>query len=376
MINPALNMAAPVPSAQNNGQPQVNAQATAEFSAVLAKKMGDKAVADKSTPPGKPADNDKTTKTGKTAADQTAQDQSPQTAVTDPANNPFAALFLGTQTLKKDPAASADAKSGKEQTSQTTDVSISPIALPVNPELKVATTVGTESATSAVKSTSSAVSARQSGVTREKTDQAVSIAGKSEPAASVKTADISVALKTTDLAASMTEPSTQAQTVIAQIAPTPTPNVTANNAPTTIAAPVGSSAWPAEFSQKISWMSTQQTQVAELHLNPPDLGPMSVVLTISDNQATAMFSSPHSAVREAIENAMPKLRESMADNGIMLGNATVSDQPPRDRGASDSMNQRANSRADDASSTRADTPQTMTPLTSTRRHNGMVDTFA
>jgi len=154
-----------------------------------------------------------------------------------------------------------------------------------------------------------------------------------------------------------------------------TPAPLANNH---IAAPLHSPAWPEEFSQKVSWISTQQNQTAELHLNPPDLGPLHIVLNVSDNQATALFSSPHSAVREAIENALPKLREIMADNGIMLGNATVNDQSPRDSGASGFMGSRAEGRSDrstqDAGSNSAALADR--PVVAARRHNGMVDTFA
>jgi flagellar hook-length control protein FliK len=140
----------------------------------------------------------------------------------------------------------------------------------------------------------------------------------------------------------------------------------------TISAPLNSSAWSSEFSQKISWLSNQQSQVAELHLNPPDLGPMHVVISVADNQATALFTSPHSEVRNAIENALPKLRESLADNGIMLGNATVSDQTPKDGGAGQFMQQRLSNRV---ASTIEPSPAS-TPQAGTRRHTGMLDTFA
>ncbi|MFA6062170.1 MAG: flagellar hook-length control protein FliK [Gallionella sp.] len=153
-------------------------------------------------------------------------------------------------------------------------------------------------------------------------------------------------------------------------APAPQP---ANNQ-ASIAAPLGSHAWPEEFTQKINWVSTQQNQVAELHLNPPELGPMSVVLTVADNQASAVFSSAHSAVREAIENALPKLRESLAENGIMLGNATVNDQSPRESNAGNFMQQRANNRTQTEEAAQ-DIASVAVPV-ATRRHNGMVDTFA
>ena len=162
------------------------------------------------------------------------------------------------------------------------------------------------------------------------------------------------------------------------------PNIPANNrlpgTRQTIAAPLGSNGWADEFSQKINWMSTQQNQVAELHLNPPDLGPLDVVLKISDNQATALFTSPHGAVRDAVENALPKLREALADNGITLGNATVSDQPPRDRDAERFMSQGSGTtaRPDDSSASSGSDRLLMAaaPINSARRHNGMVDIFA
>ena len=148
----------------------------------------------------------------------------------------------------------------------------------------------------------------------------------------------------------------------------------------TVNAPLGSSGWSNEFSQKISWMGIQQHQVAELHLNPPNLGPLDVVLKISDNQATALFTSPHGAVRDAVENALPKLREMLADNGITLGNATVSDQPPRDRGTEGFMNRDSGATAqrgipgNDSESSGMTSADAQTILV--RRHNGMVDTFA
>ncbi len=150
--------------------------------------------------------------------------------------------------------------------------------------------------------------------------------------------------------------------------------------PPAIAAPLGSSDWADEFSQKVMWVSTQQGQVAELHLNPPNLGPLDVMLKVSDNQATALFSSPHGAVRDAVESALPKLREILADNGIMLGNATVGDQSLRDRNTNGFMRHDSGMAAQHelpaAVSESAGLSITTAQIVSARRHNGMVDTFA
>ena len=90
--------------------------------------------------------------------------------------------------------------------------------------------------------------------------------------------------------------------------------------------PVGNNRWNEDLGQKITWMAGHGSQSAELQLNPPDLGPLHVVLNVSGDQATALFTSPHAAVRDAVQQALPKLRDMLADNGIMLGNASVSDQ--------------------------------------------------
>jgi flagellar hook-length control protein FliK len=104
---------------------------------------------------------------------------------------------------------------------------------------------------------------------------------------------------------------------------------------------------------------------------------MDVVLKVSGDQATALFTSPHAAVREAIEQALPKLREMMADSGIMLGNATVSDQAPRERQSesdSRSQNSRNGGIGGVADSTLAGNP--VARVSQINRHNGIVDTFA
>ncbi len=144
-----------------------------------------------------------------------------------------------------------------------------------------------------------------------------------------------------------------------------------------MATPLGKHGWNEEFTQKISWMTnSQQDQFAELHLNPPDLGPLSVVLKVSENQATVMFSSPHLAVREAVENSLPKLREILAENGITLGNTSVNDQAQRDNNANSNQGSQRDNRTWDNSPTQSVALPTAMGVESLRKHNGMVDTFA
>ena len=58
-----------------------------------------------------------------------------------------------------------------------------------------------------------------------------------------------------------------------------------------IAARVGTPAWDNQVGQKIVWMVAGKEQSATLTLNPPDMGPMQVVLSVTNDQASVTFSA-------------------------------------------------------------------------------------
>lgn len=114
-----------------------------------------------------------------------------------------------------------------------------------------------------------------------------------------------------------TAPRTESATVPTAVAPP---------LPLAVEIKVGTHGWDTAFSQKVAWAATNQQQVAELRLNPPNLGPIEIRITIVNDQATAQFVSAHASVRESIEAALPKLREMMGESGLTLGNVNVSSQ--------------------------------------------------
>jgi flagellar hook-length control protein FliK len=156
----------------------------------------------------------------------------------------------------------------------------------------------------------------------------------------------------------------------------PVPAAQNGSAQLAVNTPITQDGWGREFNQQITWLATQHQQSAELHLNPPHLGPLDVVLNVNGDQATALFTSPHSAVRDAVAQALPRLREMMAESGIMLGNATVSDQAPRDQTPFNSRQTGSGAwsgrNADIAPVAAIQTSGTAWPI---RRQQGMVDTF-
>ncbi|GEM_PF-6660223 len=88
--------------------------------------------------------------------------------------------------------------------------------------------------------------------------------------------------------------------------------------------PLGHPDWGRELGDRISWMANKSIQAAELRLNPARLGPVEVHIQTSQEQASIMFSSPHASVREALEQALPRLREMMTAQQFEQVNVDVS----------------------------------------------------
>lgn len=96
-----------------------------------------------------------------------------------------------------------------------------------------------------------------------------------------------------------------------------------------IQTPITSPQWQTDFSDKITMMSRNvapgQNQVAEIRLNPANMGSIEVRVVMKDDQASITFSAQHGAVREAIESSLPRLREMFNNSGLMLADAEVSE---------------------------------------------------
>lgn len=94
----------------------------------------------------------------------------------------------------------------------------------------------------------------------------------------------------------------------------------------TLSAPLGSSDWQQGLGQQLIGLHQRGGQQIELHLHPAELGPLSISLKLGDNAAHAHFLAAHPQVRAAIEQALPQLREALAEQGITLGETSVGEQ--------------------------------------------------
>ncbi|UYG02094.1 flagellar hook-length control protein FliK [Halomonas sp. LR3S48] len=98
-----------------------------------------------------------------------------------------------------------------------------------------------------------------------------------------------------------------------------------------LAAPLQSPAWPGQLGQQLVQFARQGgEQQVEMRLNPAELGPLSVTLKMTEQGAQAQFLSAHAQVRQVLEQAIPQLREALAEQGISLGETSVGEQRRQD----------------------------------------------
>lgn len=83
------------------------------------------------------------------------------------------------------------------------------------------------------------------------------------------------------------------------------------------------------FGQQVVVLTQHGIQQAQMTLNPPDLGPVDVRITVSQDQASVQIAAASVAAREVIQDALPKLRELMDQSGVRLNDAGVFAQLPQ-----------------------------------------------
>ena len=75
---------------------------------------------------------------------------------------------------------------------------------------------------------------------------------------------------------------------------------------------------------QVSLLARDGVQTAELHLNPADMGPVSIQIVMEGNQARVEFGADVAATRKAIEEGMPELASALRDAGFTLAGGGVS----------------------------------------------------
>jgi flagellar hook-length control protein FliK len=132
----------------------------------------------------------------------------------------------------------------------------------------------------------------------------------------------------------------QSQQPLAGAMPPALAGTSANAAPgaapvqASVTAPLTSPAWPQQLGQQLAQFTQRGgEQQIQMKIHPAELGPLSISLKVSEHGTQAHFLSANAQVRQVVEQAIPQLRDALAEQGISLGDTSVGDQQTQDESA-------------------------------------------
>lgn len=95
--------------------------------------------------------------------------------------------------------------------------------------------------------------------------------------------------------------------------------------------------WGQAVGERMIMMAQHGPRSAQIQLDPPELGSMQIRVHVQgQDQISVSFTSPNPAVRDALEQQMPRLREMLAEQGLELSEGAISDDSSSSGQGSDS----------------------------------------
>lgn len=177
-------------------------------------------------------------------------------------------------------------------------------------------------------------------------------AAATTPAAATAATD-----KFAELLPGIAAPKDEATTALAQLAAQPSAlSAAASGNPVIAPAPhllnlastVGTPAFTQDLGQQISWLGTQDLKQARIRLHPEDLGPLDIKMSVSHDRVDLTFIAQHPATVHAVQQSLAHLDAMLAQQGMTLGHADVSQQHRGDGSAHGGGSAGAVTEADEA----------------------------
>ncbi|HUI62878.1 MAG TPA: flagellar hook-length control protein FliK, partial [Steroidobacteraceae bacterium] len=131
--------------------------------------------------------------------------------------------------------------------------------------------------------------------------------------------------------------------------------------------PLGTAQWADELGARLTLMTHQGSQSGSLQVSPANLGPIEVRISVHGDQASVWFGAAHADTRAALEQALPRLKDLFASQGLALADTGVFREPPRQQAQTPLPAARASAREDTV---------TQNVSVVSNAHLGLVDLYA
>ncbi len=86
--------------------------------------------------------------------------------------------------------------------------------------------------------------------------------------------------------------------------------------------PLSDAQWADKFSEHIVWLGHQSVKSAVIKINPEELGPLEISVKVIKDAASVNITSHNSHIRDIVDQALPRLRDMMSEQGLDLAEVT------------------------------------------------------
>ena len=137
--------------------------------------------------------------------------------------------------------------------------------------------------------------------------------------------------------------------------------------------------WDRSLGNNILWMIKEDLQSASIRVKPAELGPLNIQVSVQQDQLNINISAHQGVAREALEAALPRLREQFAAQGFQQVNVDISQHQERSSADARANPDSSSGHSDWAGVEQHNPPeeQITTQQSQTyRAHDGLLDAFA
>ncbi|WP_299016157.1 flagellar hook-length control protein FliK [uncultured Photobacterium sp.] len=78
-----------------------------------------------------------------------------------------------------------------------------------------------------------------------------------------------------------------------------------------------------ELAERVQMMMSKNLKHVDIRLDPPELGKLQIKLSLNQDQASVQFTVGNQQTRDLVEQAMPRLRELLNQQGLQLAQSSV-----------------------------------------------------
>jgi flagellar hook-length control protein FliK len=285
----------------------------------------------------------------------------------------------------------ADAKPGKDKSDDALAADIAPedaasvlaalgfATVPTTPAPATTQAANTSDALSAVSGSTGESAKAQVGTLALNTPTGLNKPALTDDQAAKFAATLTTAEEAVGTGSDSTDPAIDnTSSLISHVANHTSQPTVQHDASLSVNTPVRDQSWATDLGQKVVWLANADKQSAQLTLNPPEMGLIEVSVDVDNGNASVSFASANVEVRDAIETALPKLREMFANAGIELGQTNVGAQSFSQQQAGYGGQNQTTARivSDDAILAAEATGTLQTGALTARQGKGMVDIFA